>query len=139
MTKREPKKKTGCLPGLVLFLVLFAALWFFVTCGHSSDTSSPSTTTSARHTPPTPDERYLYILKSNVFGITNTEGDAGLIKLGHAVCDELESGSSRDSIARQFTQGPGWSDSDASWLTTASAVAYCPAFILPSDRWMDPQ
>jgi hypothetical protein len=123
----------------VVFLVLFAALWIMLAnCGHSSNTSSPSTTTSARHTPPTADERYLYILKSNVAGITNPDGDTGLIRGGHAICDDLQAGGTRDAIKRRFMQGPGWSDSDASWQITASVVAYCPEFILPSDKWMDP-
>jgi hypothetical protein len=132
------QKKPGCLPGLVLFLVLFAGLWImFASCGHSSHTSTPSTTSTVHH-PPTPDERYLYILKSNVAGITNADGDAGLIRGGHAICDGLAEGRSRESIKRQFTQGPGWSDSDASWMITASVAAYCPEYVLPSDKWMDP-
>lgn len=81
------------------------------------------------------DDLYLKILKSHVAGITNTEGDAGLIKGGHIICDRLRQGYPRGEISRKFTQGHGWSDSDAAWVITASAVAYCPEYVLPSDRW----
>ncbi len=110
-------------------------------CQHSSTpaTSGTSSTTPAPVTPTirlgADDVTYLRILKGHVFGITNTDGDAGLIKGGHVICDGLSEGRSRDSMSRQFTQGHGWSDSDASWAITASVVAYCPEYILPSDRW----
>src|SRR5258708_35117938 len=72
------------------------------------------------------DAQYLGLIKTHIAGITNTEGDAGLIKGGHAICAGLQAGRSRQSIFLQFVQGHGWSDSDASWMITASVVAYCP-------------
>jgi hypothetical protein len=107
---QPPQEKRKVWPWVLLgvvILLLGGCFASFVALVGSSVDSSPSATTSARHTPPTPDERYLYILKSNVAGITNTDGDAGLIRGGHAVCDALQAGRSRDSIRRQFHPGAG--------------------------------
>jgi hypothetical protein len=71
------------------------------------------------------DALFLSTVKHHIFGITNSEGDTGLIKLGHAVCGELEKGRSRASMHDYFT-ARNWSDSDASWFITASVAAYCP-------------
>jgi hypothetical protein len=83
------------------------------------------------------DAQLLQIIKLHIAGINNpTEGDAGLIKGGKAICDAMSSGRSRDSIRQQLEVGQNaWSDSDARWFITASAVAYCPDFIETSDRW----
>jgi len=71
------------------------------------------------------DTLFLSTIKHHIAGITNTEGDAGLIKLGHAVCDDLTLRRSRASMHDHLT-AKDWSDSDASWLITASVAAYCP-------------
>ena len=83
------------------------------------------------------DAQFLQIIKRHIAGINNpTEGDAGLIKGGHAICDAMSLGRSRDSLRQQLEVGDhAWSDSDARWFITASAVAYCPEFIETSDRW----
>jgi Protein of unknown function (DUF732) len=82
------------------------------------------------------DAEFLYLAKLHIAGLSNpTQGDAGLTGLGKAICHELDSGRSRESIRLQFIQGHGWSDSDASWMVTAAVVAYCPEFIAPTDRW----
>ncbi len=132
----NPNPRPGQLANGILLLVISGLMLIAMlsTCHHSSTpaTSGTSSTTPAPVTPTNrlgaDDVTYLRILKGHVFGITNTEGDAGLIKMGHAICDELKLG----SISRQ---GHGRSDSDASWLITASVAAYCPDYVLPSDRW----
>ena len=60
-----------------------------------------------------------------IFGISNADGDGGLIRLGHAICDELEMGRSRESL-HDYLSAKNWPASDASWLITASVASYCP-------------
>jgi hypothetical protein len=119
-----------------------AILLFFGACavvlGTGSHDSSSSTTTTAHH-PPTPDERFLYIVHRHIWDLDHPDGDAGLIRIGHDTCGALREGISREALIRQTGQGPGLSDSDSSWLITASAVAYCPEMVVPSDRWEDPK
>lgn len=125
------------IKGLIMMVLVGAIAWACLT-SHDSSTSTQSTPSTSAPTWASTgqgDAQYLQILKSHVFGITNADGDAGLIKGGHAICDGLQEGRRRESIFLQFVQGHGWSDSDASWTITASVVAYCPQFILPSDRW----
>jgi hypothetical protein len=62
-------------------------------------------------------------------------GDQAAVNVAKDVCADLESDSSRHSIQVFFTQKHGWADNDAEWMTTASAVAFCPSFIVDSDRW----
>jgi hypothetical protein len=81
------------------------------------------------------DTQFLSIIHQHIFGLTSDNGDAGLIKLGHAVCGQLAmTGGVRDGIHQQLANH--WkSESDAAWFITASAVAYCPEYIVTSDRW----
>jgi Protein of unknown function (DUF732) len=82
------------------------------------------------------DAEFLYLAKLHIAGLSNpTEDDAGLTGLGKAICHDLDGGRSRESVRLQFIQGHGWSDSDASWMVTSAVVAYCPMYIIPSDRW----
>jgi Protein of unknown function (DUF732) len=71
------------------------------------------------------DDLFLSTIKHHIFGITNSEGDAGLIKLGKAFCYEILTSRSRASMHAYLT-AKDWSDSDASWLITASVASYCP-------------
>lgn len=81
------------------------------------------------------DTQFLDIIHTHIFGLTAEGGDPELIKLGHAVCGQLATdGGDRDLIHQKLANH--WkSESDAAWFVTASAVAYCPEFVLPSDRW----
>lgn len=81
------------------------------------------------------DAEFLYLSKTHIAGLSNKNGDAGLIGLGKAICSDLDEGASRESIFLKFVQGHGWSDSDASWMVTSSVVSYCPTYIVASDRW----
>lgn len=146
MTTQQPNSAKAIgqlLKGLVVLVLVGVFAWACLTSNHSTSSQPPSSSVPPSSWPSSydgprvggGDAEYLYILKDHVAGITNTEGDAGLIKLGHAICDGLQEGRSRQSIFLQFVQGHGWSDSDASWQVTASVVAYCPEFVLPSDRW----
>lgn len=103
---------------LIGFVVLFVVFWImFAQCGSSSNTNTSGTTSTTEDN--SPDGTYLRILKSHVAGITNTEGDAGLIKGGHAICDALQGGETRDEISQQLHH---FSASDARWQITASVV-----------------
>lgn len=136
---QRPTAGTGqIVKGLLLVLLVGAGAWACLSSHDSSTSTQPTTPSWADYNGPRVgggDAEYFYILKSHVAGITNTEGDTGLIKGGHAICDGLQEGRSRQSIFLQFVQGHGWSDSDASWVVTASVVAYCPEYVLPTDRW----
>jgi Protein of unknown function (DUF732) len=124
----NPNPRPGQLAkGILLLVISGIVLWALLSSCHSSTPStSTSGTWSTTTTPESGDALYLRLIKTHIAGITNTDGDAGLIKGGHVICDGLSEGRSRDSISRQFTQGHCWSDSDASWLITVSVVAYLP-------------
>jgi Protein of unknown function (DUF732) len=81
------------------------------------------------------DTQFLSIIHQHIFGLTSENGDAGLTHLGQLVCNQLEmTGGERDGIHQQLANK--WkSESDAAWFVTASAVAYCPEYIVTSDRW----
>jgi Protein of unknown function (DUF732) len=81
------------------------------------------------------DTQFLSIIQQHIFGLTSDNGDAGLTYLGQLVCQKLAmTGGDRDGIHQQLANK--WkSESKAAWFTTAAAVAYCPEYILTSDRW----
>ena len=81
------------------------------------------------------DAQFLSIIHEHIMGLTSDNGDAGLIKLGHAVCDQLAMDDGNRDLIHQKLANHWKSESDAAWFITASAVAYCPEFIVPSDRW----
>lgn len=124
---------------VVVLAVTAGVIWLAIAaCLIHRDTSGTSTQVTAPYNRSAADTKFLDLFQTHIAGISNTEGDAGLVKLGHLICDELNEGSPRSQTIRHFTQpksGHSWSDSDASWLMTASVVAYCPEYILPSDRW----
>ena len=81
------------------------------------------------------DAQFLSIIHQHIFGLTADNGDAGLIKLGHAVCDQLAMDDGNRDLIHQKLANHWKSESDAAWFITASAVAYCPEFVETSDRW----
>ena len=83
----------------------------------------------------TGDAQFLSLIHEHIFGLTADGGDPELIKLGHAVCDQLAVDDGDRDLIHQKLANHWKSESDAAWFITASAVAYCPEFILPSDRW----
>jgi hypothetical protein len=83
----------------------------------------------------TGDAQFLSIIHEHILGLTAEGGDAELIKLGHAVCDQLATDDGNRDLIHQKLANHWKSESDAAWFITASAVAYCPGFIVPSDRW----
>jgi Protein of unknown function (DUF732) len=122
---------------VLLAIALAVGGWVLLVPHHPSNTPPPSPTSTPYDGPRTGggDAEFLSIAKSHIAGLTNKNGDAGLTALGKAICQNLNEGSSRESVFLTFVQGNSWSDSDASWIVTSAVVSYCPAYILPSDRW----
>jgi hypothetical protein len=81
------------------------------------------------------DSQFLRIIHQHILGLTAQGGDADLVKLGHAVCNQLDSDYGDRGTAQQKLANHWSSESDAEWFITASAVAYCPMYIKTSDRW----
>ena len=79
--------------------------------------------------------QFLEIAKGHIAGLQHDDGDAGLVDLAGMVCDHLAAtGGYRGRIQQKFANA--WhSESDAAWFITASAVAFCPEYIVESDRW----
>ena len=67
--------------------------------------------------------------------VTSDGGDATLTRLGHAICSQLADDLGDRSSAQQTLANKWKSESDAEWAITASAVAYCPLYVVSSDRW----
>jgi hypothetical protein len=61
-------------------------------------------------------------------GITDANGDAGMIKFGHIICDMLTEGYSMNSLLDMgdLYAKNGLSPSDVKFMIETSAAAYCP-------------
>jgi hypothetical protein len=81
------------------------------------------------------DSQFLQIFHEHAWGVTADNGDATLTRLGHAICNSLADDFGDRSSAQQALANKWKSESDAAWAITASAVAYCPQYIVSSDRW----
>jgi hypothetical protein len=81
------------------------------------------------------DTQFLSIIHAHILGLTSENGDAGLTHLGQLVCGQLAMGGGDRAAIHQKLANQWKSESDAAWFITASAVAYCPEYILTSDRW----
>jgi hypothetical protein len=81
------------------------------------------------------DTQFLEIVHLHIAGLTASGGDATLTGLGHAICNSLAQNFGDRSSAQQQLANKWKSESDAAWAITASAVAYCPRYIVSSDRW----
>jgi hypothetical protein len=81
------------------------------------------------------DTQFLSIVHEHIFGLTASGGDPELEKLGRAVCNDLAADGGDRAAIQQKLANHWKSESDAEWFITASAVAYCPMFVVTSDRW----
>lgn len=116
---------------LVVSLIVFGAvgrsmyLAFLSDNDRSASTTPTSTTPPPTTTIPEGDDLFLQTIKRHIFGIDRRGSDPKLIDFGHYLCLELEKGRSRASL-HDYLSAREWSDSDASWLITASVASYCP-------------
>ena len=74
-----------------------------------------------------PDALYIDTLQGHIWGIGGRDGDReALIREGHEICTALQSGLSREVVHdRLVVKRSKTSDSDASWMITASVASYC--------------
>jgi hypothetical protein len=76
------------------------------------------------------DDAYLNALHKH--GIENhAHGDAGLVKMGHMICDLLGQGYTMEGLADsgELHEGAGLSDDDVKFIIKTSAGAYCPEYV----------
>jgi hypothetical protein len=69
---------------------------------------------------------YVNTLKQHILGLTSTDNFASMIRLGHALCDALQAGTSRAALHDQLVTRGSYSDSEASWIITGAVASYCP-------------
>jgi len=75
------------------------------------------------------DTTYLNALHGH--GISNQNGDAGLIDLAHKVCAALADGISMNALedAGDMNERNGLSDDDVKVIVKDAAASYCPEYI----------
>jgi hypothetical protein len=105
------------LPAAAL-VVMGAAL---VGCG----SSSPSPAAQAQQ------QAFLNDVHETAADVNNYRTDTELVRLGHAVCDDLRSGASEGTIADRLATTSGASQlpsEDLGAVITSAAQVFCPAY-----------
>jgi len=136
MNHDVPPRGKGCIPYLIVALVLGALIYLVMSSGSASSDSGPRSASIAAALPSpesnpapfNPDDLFLNLVHSAPGDLVSLTGsDTDLTSLGRALCSTLSAG---HTVGEVYTvaEGAGYPAALLPTVLDAAAAAYCPQY-----------